>query len=405
MRILIATENRAVVGGVELYLRAILPQLIAAGHQIGVLTEDGNSAPVDCILAGCPAVPTWDAAGRRIPELMHELGSWGPQVVYQHGLSDPDLEATLAKRFPTVFFPHNYHGTCVSGTKCHSRPAYQACQRALGLGCLVAYIPRGCGGWNPITMLRLYNTQRYRRSNFDLYRAVLVVSRQMAEEFCKNGVDAGRLQLISYFASEATPDLLPPTPRVRTDRVIFVGRITRLKGLDHLIAALPIAALELGRRLTLVVAGDGPERTAAELEARRQGVAAEFLGWIDPQRRTAELRNADVLAVPSVWPEPFGQVGVQAGCVGLPAVGYATGGITDWLVPGVSGESAPGDHPDPIELSAAIVRALSSDSHRHRLAVGAWEMSHRYSVDQHLAQLNHIFQIAVSAPAHQVSQE
>ena len=106
------------------------------------------------------------------------------------------------------------------------------------------------------------------------------------------------------------------------------------KGLRHLVAALPAASADLGRRLTLIVAGDGPDRAAVEADARRLGVPAEFLGWVGLERRTLEMRAADVLAVPSVWPEPFGLVGVEAGCVGLPAVGYATGGITDWRLPG-----------------------------------------------------------------------
>ena len=99
------------------------------------------------------------------------------------------------------------------------------------------------------------------------------------------------------------------------------------------------------------------------------------------------MRAADVLAVPSVWPEPFGLVGVEAGCVGLPAVGYATGGIPDWLIPGVSGESAPGDRPDPAELAAALVRALADDDHRHRLAVGAWEVARRFTPEAHVRKL------------------
>ena len=44
--------------------------------------------------------------------------------------------------------------------------------------------------------------------------------------------------------------------------------------------------------------------------------------------------------MPSVWPEPFGLVGIEAGCVGLPAAGFGVGGIPDWLRPGETGELA-----------------------------------------------------------------
>jgi glycosyltransferase involved in cell wall biosynthesis len=99
------------------------------------------------------------------------------------------------------------------------------------------------------------------------------------------------------------------------------------------------------------------------------------------------MRAADLLAVPSVWPEPFGLVGIEAGCVGLPAVGYEVGGIPDWLKPSVSGESAPGDRPTVRELAAAIVRALADDGHWQGLRVGAWRVAGEFTLDKHVSRL------------------
>jgi glycosyltransferase involved in cell wall biosynthesis len=395
MRLLIATEHLGIVGGVETYLRAVLPRLAAAGFEVGVLAAQGSDGPG--ITAGCPDAPVWLAVGRPVNEVARDAERWSPVAVYQHGLADPALEAALAARFPSVLFAHNYHGTCVSGTKCHSRPEPRPCQRPLGLGCLAAYFPRGCGGRNPITMLRLYSTQKRRRANLGMHRAVLVASRHMVEEYRRHGVEEGRLRVAPLFPTDATPDPTPPAPRPWSGRVLFVGRITPLKGLLHLVRALPLAAAELARRLTLVVAGDGPERYEAEVAAKAAGLPAEFLGWVEPERRMSEMRAADVLAMPSVWPEPFGLVGAEAGCVGLPAAGYATGGIPDWLIPGVSGESAPGERPDPKELAAALVRALADDTHRHHLAIGAWQTARRFSPEAHVRSLSEIFQSVTRA--------
>ena len=62
-----------------------------------------------------------------------------------------------------------------------------------------------------------------------------------------------------------------------------------------------------------------------EAAAGRASLRAEFTGWVRPSRRTDLMRGADLLAVPSVWPEPFGLVGVEAGCVGLPAAAFDVG--------------------------------------------------------------------------------
>jgi glycosyltransferase involved in cell wall biosynthesis len=106
---------------------------------------------------------------------------------------------------------------------------------------------------------------------------------------------------------------------------------------------------------------------------------------------------ADLLAVPSVWPEPFGLVGIEAGCVGLPAVGYATGGIKDWLIPGVSGELAPGRRPNSKDFAAAIVRALSDDTRLQNLRIGAWQTAQGFTPEDHLKRLVNILNMAAPA--------
>ena len=340
LRVLVATRHLDIVGGIETYLRVVLPWLASRKCELAILAECGD--PASGIVAGCQGVSIWTTNGSSIEELLAKVKQWTPDVVYAHGLGDPELEAALADRFPTVLYAHYYYGTCVSGTKCHASPRDEPCQRRFGLGCLVAYYPRRCGGRNPLTMLREYRSQRLRARTLDRYKAILVASRHMANEYRRHGISEDRLRLVPLFPTDLASDRTSPLPRSRSDRVLFVGRMTPLKGLAHLRAALPIASEVLGRQLTLVVAGNGPDLAAAKAEPRRDDVPIEFLDWIGPERREAEMRAADVLAVPSLWPEPFGLVGIEAGCVGLPAVAYAVGGIPDWLEPGVSGESVPG---------------------------------------------------------------
>jgi glycosyltransferase involved in cell wall biosynthesis len=392
MRILIATHHLGIVGGIEKYLQSALPRLIGAGFEVAILGEQGDAG--SGIAASCPGAALWTADGKSAAAVLSEVGDWRPDVVYAHGLHDPQLERALADRFPTVLFAHTYHGTCVSGTKCRSRPEHRPCRRTLGLACLALYLPCGCGGRNPFTMFALYRTQRRRRANLSRYRAVLVASRHMADEYRRHGVQEDRLRLVPLFPTDAVPDLAPPAPRPRSDRVLFVGRLTAQKGIRHLVEAVGIAAAELGRRLTLVVAGDGTDRADVEADARRLGIPLELLGWVASERRNAEMRAADVLAVPSLWPEPFGLVGLEAGCFGLPAVGFATGGIPDWLISGLNGESVPGDRPHPTPLAAALVRALADDDHLQQLRVGAWEVVHRFTPEAHLERLSEILRAA-----------
>jgi glycosyltransferase involved in cell wall biosynthesis len=87
---------------------------------------------------------------------------------------------------------------------------------------------------------------------------------------------------------------------------------------------------------------------------------------------------------PSLWPEPFGLVGLEAGLQAIPAAAFAVGGIPDWLIPGITGELAPGDPPTIEGLSCAIVRALRNREHYERLSLGAWKIARQFTVDRHL---------------------
>ena len=104
--------------------------------------------------------------------------------------------------------------------------------------------------------------------------------------------------------------------------VVFAGRVVAAKGLDVLIRALPDI------RGTLAVCGDGWAAPRASRLARELSVEdkVEFLGWAT-DADLQPLRRASVVAVPSLWPEPFGLTGIEAMSNGVPVVGSNTGGI------------------------------------------------------------------------------
>lgn len=389
MRILVTTTHQAIVGGVETYLQALLPALQAQGHDLALLIEVPAGPSCPNLDAGLKGVPVW-SCHEGTAEALRQVRAWCPEVVYLQGLQDPFLETGLVDTYPSVLFAHDYHGTCVSGNKRHAWPRLSPCQRPLGPGCLLAYFPRHCGGRNPLTLVRLYRLQCQRLTLLQRMSAVVVASRHMAEEFRRNGIPDQRVHLVPYFPPDVEPDPTPPEARPLSGRVLMIGRLTELKGGRLLVQALHQAQDLLGHQLTLMVAGDGPERLPMAEAAGRLGLQAEFCGWVGSEKRTTLLRQADLLAVPSVWPEPFGIVGLEAGCVGVPAVGFGLGGLTDWLLPGESGELAPADPPTPAGLAGAIARALGDQEHLAHLRKGAWHQASLFNRNDHVQSLERV---------------
>jgi len=377
------------IGGAERYVQALIPGLLERGHSVALLYEYPSDPKLETIDPPAPRLQSWCSADLAIEAVRSELAVWRPDVVYCHGLDDLRLERTLLEDHPSVLYAHTYYGTCISGRKCHALPQLAPCHRTLGAACLLLYFPRRCGGLNPGTMFRMFQEQTTRNAALRDYRAVLVASQHMHAEYARNGVAPDRLHLVPLPVMDATASD-PPAFKAPGGSILFVGRLMDVKGAGNLIRAIPQAAQKLNRALSLTIAGDGPERANLEALAQRLNLPVKFLGWINAEKKHDLMRQADLLAVPSIWPEPFGLAGIEAGCFGLPAVGYDVGGIRAWLVPGESGELAGGDPPTVRGLADAMVRALADSVHYNQLRKGAWKNVARFQLDSHFAILEPI---------------
>jgi glycosyltransferase involved in cell wall biosynthesis len=363
---------------------------MARGHEVAIFYEHTAAEKAATVDPPGAQLQVWFSQSIKTPQVRwREVTEWKPDIIYSHGIESVECEGRLLRTCPAVLYAHNYIGTCVSSRKYHSFPRIQPCSRSFGAKCLLLYYPRRCGGLNPLRAWQLYRTQACRNERLANYRAVLVASRHMYHEFEQNGVATDRLQLLPLPVTEKPQSGMPVRKR-HSGRILYVGRLTDVKGVHYLMEALPKAAEKLARPLTVTVAGDGVERRRLEALADRLGIAARFTGWVDTSHKQALMRDADLLAVPSLWPEPFGLVGLEAGCFGLPAIGYAVGGIPEWLISGKTGELAPGDPPTVSGLADAIVGALADPDHYVRLCRGAWEMACHATVANHVNRLEEL---------------
>ena len=396
MRILIAAPYRSVVGGVERYLQAIIPGLAIRGHQLALIHEDLFDGSAESIDSAQGDMPAWSIAQAGAEVALRRAADWRPDLVYSHGLQGIALRNALLNAYPNVLYAHNYFGTCATGQKCHAAPVPRPCSRQFGLGCLFLHYPRRCGGLHPGTMWKMFQESGEMNRQLPRYDALLVASEHMRREFQAHGVASNKVHLVPLPNPDEGQSGYVRGPTAPAGRILFIGRLTKLKGVGHLLPAISMAARQLDRPLSLTVAGDGPERAKLERLAEKFGVSARFVGWIDSPRKTALIEEMDLLAVPSLWPEPFGLVGIEAAVHGLPAVAYDVGGISDWLIPGETGELAPGDPPSPEGLADAIARALSDPAHYSRLSQGARFRARRFGLESHLTSLENIFETVVN---------
>jgi glycosyltransferase involved in cell wall biosynthesis len=388
MRILIAHEARAGGGGVESYLGALLPALIARGHEVAFLHQNPRSESGPCVLD--EGLTSFSVADQGIARAVSAAAEWTPEVCFSHNMSRLDVDDALL-RWPVVKMMHGYFGTCISGQKSHRYPAPQTCCRTFGPACLALYMPRRCGQLRPLRMAQQFGWARAQRGMLSRYAHIVVASRHMAAEYARHGVASARLTAVPLFPTEEAPATTRPEPKTPT--VVYLGRMTPLKGGDVLIHAMSIASQRLDTPVQAVLAGDGPERARWEQLAASCALAARFPGWLTGSERTALLRSASVVAVPSLWPEPFGLVGLEAAAHGVPAVAFDAGGISEWLIDGVNGRMVD-DYGSAEALGAVLADLLRDSVQMQKLGHGAACTARRLSLAVHVDAIERILTTA-----------
>jgi glycogen synthase len=158
--------------------------------------------------------------------------------------------------------------------------------------------------------------------------------------------------------------------------VLFVGRITRQKGIMHLLRAIK----DLRPGVQIVLCAGSPDtdeiaREMAEKVAQAQAAPPHEVIWVSHMVPRDDLislyTHASIFVCPSVY-EPFGIINLEAMACGTPVVASAVGGIPEVVVPGESGLLVPFEPISPEnfepkapeqfsrDLAAAVNRLLSA---------------------------------------------
>lgn len=235
------------------------------------------------------------------------------------------------------------------------------------------------------------------RSAYESADAVIAVSGGMRLDILRSypDIDLNKVHVIhngidvQAWAPTSNPELLERWG-IDSSRpsIVFVGRITRQKGLPYLLEAAQ--ALPEDVQLILCAGAPDTEEIKQEVEHRVSLLQKERSGviWIPdhlPRHELAAiLTSATAFVCPSIY-EPLGIVNLEAMACGIPVVGTATGGIpeviadgeTGWLVPIEQLQDGTGTPLNPekyvSDLARAMINAVSDIDRARRMGVAARE--------------------------------
>ena len=395
MKIIHFAKTFSANGGVGNYLLRLCPALKAAGYETGVIHADSNARAGGGIESF--QVPAFDDPGNSVvnAQILDVLEKARPDIVHIHANENLEVEKRILSRWPTVKSIHVYD-FCPSGTKFH-HASHQVCRRPTGAPCLAHMVFNRCTqSKRPKVIWNFYKNAMANNEINRLYPKLIVATGYVKRQALETGYRDEQVEVIPYFTEY---------PALSGDEsenlILFSGRVVAEKGLELLLRAAALLPRDLNWRLA--VDGDGPELTnlkklAASLKLEEK---VQFCGWLNKEKHWEIFRKAAVVAVPSIWPEPFGLVGIEAMSYAKPVVAFAVGGIPEWLKDGETGYLIPPyDHRQMAEKIAFLLR--NREAARQMGINGRNFAEETFTQDKHVNRLTEIYKtvLNIHTPCH-----
>ena len=387
MRLAHFVLSGAVVGGVERYLAELLA---AAGLTLEHRVVVDHAGP--CAFAGrWPVVSlAWSAEGdgprAGEGEATRVLAGLGDACLFHYPPSGATLAAARRAGMGVAVFCHDHRWWCASASRYYGRTRSICGIRGSTGACALRYYALRCGGRRPGPMVHGLSRAAAGRRALAAADAVFTASSFMAGEAALHGADPARTHLAPLPTHlESTP---PAPPEAGEFPVILcASRLTPEKGVGLLLDAF--ALMQVRARLELAGTGIGARATERAVATHPARERISLLGHLDDAAMRAAYARSSVVVVPSLWPEPFGLVGIEALAAGRPVATTGVGGIADWARADLGVVTAPPNA--PAELAAALDRTLSDPSWaaRAREAGSRW-VRERHSTAAHAARLRDV---------------
>ncbi|HAS83699.1 MAG TPA: glycosyltransferase family 1 protein [Verrucomicrobia bacterium] len=323
---------------------------------------------------------------RRVRAVLDKVS---PDLVYVHKcIANPVLETLVAWGGPLVRMEHDHDIYCMRSYK-YSPWNRRICTRKAGPCCLfpcLAFLKRDRArrplGISWVSYRRQMRCIALNRR----FSAMFVVTAYMRDELIRQGFAPERIHIFPPIPAPAGQTF--SSSFSEANRIIFAGQIIRGKGLDALLRSLTLCR----QPFRLTVLGSGSHQAYCERLAAELGLSdrVEFPGFVPFEQLASYYREATLVAVPSLWPEPIATIGLEVLRYGLPVVGFDAGGIRDWLRDGETGFLIP--WMDLPAMAEKIDHLLANKSEARRLGEqGRLFVNREYAFEPYIERMRQTF--------------
>ncbi len=437
------------IGGVEFYVQSLARWLHQQGHRVEVICVEGiEYGPFPRVTArvdrteGFPVhrlTVRWrkgplglrDRFDHPAMELWFKayFHSRHPDVFHLHSgylLTVSPLRAAMQAGIPTVVSLHDFWFLCAHHTRL--RPSGQICPGPEeAAGCAYCWLSQSRRyRWMEQSLIRIGMDRPHIQAGrfLQLWPSFRIWARMMeerADTLLRVLNQAALIQVPASFLAQVhqsfgmrqervyrAPYFIPPgLHQPDADRrdpswlhVIYIGQIAPHKGVHVLIEGVQKARAVIrdqeGRKLRLTIYGD--DRAFPDYRARLGRLigsdeAIRFAGILPRDRLGEALAQADVLGLPSIWPEVAPIVALEALAMGIPVLASQIGGIPEMITHGQNGWLVPPGNPDAI--ADILVRWVQEPEALERLRARVRPV---FSFEEAMAAMMQLYREACGAP-------
>ena len=400
MRILFCNKYNFRFSGTEVYLFELMEMMRARGHEVALFSmADPRGEATEFDRHFVPHIEFKNQRGlltkarkatraiystgarRRLRNLIREFR---PDVAHirniYHHLSPSILWELKKQAVPILYHLNDFKLLCPSYNLVSGGGACEACKGGKFWHTLRADCYPGLGA--RATLAAEAYVHRWLGTYDKCVDLFLAPSRFVRDKFVEHGWDSSRFEVLAHFQ-----DVLPFQAPPNDGPILYVGRLSEEKGVDDLIRAMSQLP-----HLQLVIAGEGPQRTALEqLTGSLNLDNVRFVGHVSAAERDALIVQSRFTVLPSHAYETLGKTILESYALGRPVVASDIGSRRELVHHGETGLLYRcGD----VEALAIVLRWLSSNSNANeRMGMEAREwVRHRHSPETHYRKLSNCYE-------------
>lgn len=397
LRTLHITRSIDPIGGCEIYVRNLIDELVGRKMEPSI----------------CTAIPPADEVSERLCVPIHTISNLSclthagardsvnflslildkirPDLIHIHDLNNPYVLEFCGLHYPTLKTTLNADSYC-GGVDKYLYRSKRACPFRLGFGCLAVAYYEQCMSRHPKRSFEIVSIKKRALAALRWVSRLIVPSLASKEILSKNGVPFDKITVLPLFSNFCQRVQRQSYPSGDKPKVLFLGRLRAYKGVAYLLRALRLVKTDY----EALIVGEGEDKNGLIRLAEELGISksVRFTGNIEHDQIEKLILKAALVVVPSIYPDSFPTVGLEAMALARPVVGFAIGGIPEWLDHEKTGLLVKTQ--DVPELARAVDYLLRNPAIASQMgAAGRQKYDEQFTPDVHMAKLLRIYREAM----------